>query len=307
LILEDDMRMVSLALAAGLVAAALPAGARAAEPVAIVYGLKGQAFVKATPAGERRPAERFQWLPAAAAIEVAPGATLHLAFAGGARYELRGGAKVTLSGGGGFSASTGPVEALSAVSPLPRLETPSADSTLGTSPGALRLRGGRIAGLYPRDDATALPDEAVLVFEPVQGAAGYRVVVEDEAGTTVHAAEVKAPPAPVPAGVLKPGGRYLWTVRTIGGGPSARGEADFSALAAESLAAREALRRSLQGQDDPESLALLAEVDSRLGLFLEAQRGFQAALARSPADASLQHALDRLARQMAAAPADPRP
>ena len=278
-----------------------------ADEVAIIYGLTGQAFVKTGSAAERRPAQRFEWLPAEAEIEVGEGATLLLAFASGTRYELRGGSKAALSASGAFRSSSGPVKALASVSPLPRLESFAADTRQGGRAGALRIRGSRIDGLYPRDPASVLPHESILLFEPLPGTLRYKVQVEDEVGNAVFDAEVSAASVVVSPGVLKPGGRYHWTVRSLGGAPSARGEADFSVLSAESLAAREELRRSLEGLADPASLALLAEVDSRLGLFLEAQRGFRAAIAKSPADATLQTALEKIERQIASPDRDARP
>ena len=287
--------------------AALRLSAADAEPIAIVYGLTGQALVRAAPASPPRPAQRFEWLPVAAELEVGKGATLLLAFASGVRYELGEGAKVTLVAPDGFRASTGPVRALSSVSPLPRLATLAADTLPGTRAGALRIRGSRIAGLYPRDEASALPNEATLSWGSLPGTPSYKVQVEDESGNAVFDAEVRTSSVVLSPGVLKPGARYHWTVRSLGGASSARGEADFSVLTTESLAARTELRRSLHGLLDPESLALLAEVDSRLGLFVEAQHGFRAALAQAPGDHTLQAALDKLDGQISAVGRDPQP
>lgn len=294
----------------GLTALLLPAtvgGAAPAEPIAIVYGLTGQVFVTAPPAHTKRRALRFEWLPAATVVEVPPGASLLLAFANGSRFELGGGSAVTLSEPGGFAASKGPVRALPSVSPLPRLESLTAEARLGARAAALRVRGVRIVGLYPRDEASVLPNEAVLSFELLGARPSYRVRVEDESGTTVFEADVATASVAVPPGRLKPGARYHWTVRSLGGSTSARGDADFGTLSPESLAARDALRRSLDPLEDADSLALVAEVDSRLGLLLEAQRGFRAALAKTPADPSLQAALARLEQQLAAAGNDADP
>jgi hypothetical protein len=286
---------------------AVPLAAAPPEPLAIVYGLSGPASVKPAEVAARRPAQRFEWLAAGTEIAVDPGGTLLLAFADGSRYELRGGAKATLMPRGGLGSPSGPVRALASVSPLPRLEGLAADARAGSRAGAVRLRGLRIAGLYPRDDASVLPNEALLSFTPLPGAPRYKVQVEDETGNAVFDAQVAGSSAVVSPGVLKPGARYHWTVRTLGASAPARGEADFVVLAAESLAAREELRRSLQEPADAESLALLAEVDSRLGLLAEARRGFEAARAKAPDDAALAAALERVDRQMNEQGGDPRP
>jgi hypothetical protein len=129
--------------------------------------------------------------------------------------------------------------------------------------------------------------------------------VEDESGNAVFSAETQTASILVSPGVLRPGSRYHWTVRSLGGTATGRGEADFETANAENLAAREALRRSLQGLGDAASLALLAEVDSSLGLLKEAHQGFRAALAQSPEDATLQLALARVEQRLADAPRGP--
>ena len=300
------MTNVSIALSLGLLSAP-PLPAADAGPIAIVYGLSGAASVRVPPARAPRPAQRFEWLPAGAEVEVAEGGTLLLAFASGSRYELGGGTAVTLAAPSGFGASRGPVRALPSVSPLPRLPGLAAEAKPGARAGALRVRGTRIVGLYPADEANVLPDEAVLFFESLPGTPRYKVRVEDEIGATVFEAEVGTSSVVVSPGVLKPGARYHWTVRSLGESASARGEADFGVVTRESLAAREALRHSLEGLADPESRALLAEVDGQLGLWLEAHREFRAALAQAPADASLQAALQRLAGLIPASVRDAKP
>ena len=230
-----------------LLVSALRLGAAEPAPVAIIYGLSGEAWIKASPADARRPVQRFEWLSAAVDLEVAPGATLLLAFATGTRYELGGGSRATLSPAGGFQATAGPVRVLPSVSPLPRFEPLAAETRPGGRAGALRIRGTRIRGLYPREDASVLADQTVLSFEPPSGISRYKVQVEDEIGNAVFDAEVRTPSVVVSPGVLKPGGRYHWTVRGLGGPTSARGEAEFSVLPPDRLASREALRRSLEG------------------------------------------------------------
>jgi len=293
---------------AGLVLVlAVPLAAAPPEPIAIVYGLSGSATTRLSAAGARRPAQRFEWLGAGTEIAVDPGGTLLLAFADGSRYELGGGAKATLWPRGGLASSSGPVRALASVSPLPKLEGLAADARAGSRAGAVRLRGLRIAGLYPRDDASVLPNEALLSFAPLPGATRYKIQVEDETGNAVFDAEVAGSSVVVSPGVLRPGARYHWTVRSLGVSDPARGEADFVVLAAESLTAREELRRSLREPADAESLALLAEVDCRLGLLAEARRGFEAARAKAPDDKALAAALERIDRQMNEQGGDPRP
>ena len=295
------MRRRAGSFAAGLLWAAAAAAA-GGEPVAIVYSLSGSAWIQPS-SGARQKAERFAWLSADASVDVGAGSTLLLAFVGGSRYELGPGARATLASDGTLRAPTGPVRPLASVPPLPRL-APLAERP-PTRAGALRIRGTRIAGLYPHLDASAIPDQAVLSFEPLPGSTGYKVQVEDESGNAVFSAETQTASILVSPGVLRPASRYHWTVRSLGGTAAGRGDADFETASAETLASREALRSSLQGGGDAASLALLAEVDARLGLLKEAREGFRAALARSPGDASLEAALTRVEQRMADAPRDP--
>jgi hypothetical protein len=281
---------------------ATAAAAGGAPPVAIVYSLSGSAWIQDT-SRARHEAERFGWLSADAAVEVGPDSTLLLAFVNGARYELGPGARASLSSEGTLRAPSGPVRALASVPPLPRLapltERPPARA------GALRIRGARIEGLYPHQDASALPDQAVLSFEPLPGSTGYKVQVEDDVGNAVFSAETQTPSILVSPGVLRPGSRYHWTVRSLGGLAPGRGDADFETASTETLAARESLRCSLQELGDAASLALLAEVDASLGLLKEARQGFRAALDQSPGDATLQAALARVEQRMVDTPRDP--
>ncbi len=281
---------------------ATAAAAGGGEPVAIVYSLSGSAWIQSAP-GARQKAERFAWLSADASVEVGADSTLLLAFVSGSRYELGPGARASLSSEGTLRAPSGPVRTLASVSPLPRL-APLAERPPARA-GALRIRGARIGGLYPHQDASALPEQAVLSFEPLPGSSGYKVQVEDESGNAVFSAETQTASILVSPGVLRPGSRYHWTVRSLGGMAAGRGDADFETASADTLAAREALRRSLPGGGDAASLALLAEVDASLGLLKEAHQGFRAALLQSPDDATLQAALARVEQRMADAPRDP--
>jgi hypothetical protein len=295
------MRGAMRPLAAWLLMAT-SAVASGGEPVAIVYSLSGSAWIQPT-SGARQKAERFAWLTSDARVEVGPDSTLLLAFVNGSRYELGPGARASLSSEGLLRAPSGPVRPLESVPPLPRL-TPLAERPPSRA-GALRIRGARIEGLYPHQDASALPDQAVLSFQPLPGSTGYKVQVEDESGNAVFSAETQTASILVSPGVLRPGSRYHWTVRSLGSRAAGRGDADFETAGADTLAAREALRRSLQDVGDAASLALLAEVDASLGLLKEARQGFRAALSQSPGDATLQAALARVEERMVDAPRDP--
>jgi len=281
-----------LAACALLLAAAAPSPA-----VAVVVSLTGEASVQTAASAPSRPLLRFEWLLPDAKITVGMGSTVVLAFADGSRRELLGGARARL-GAKGLVSTSGAVRELPSLPPLPDLPPLAADSAASRA-GAVRIRGLRIAGLYPRDGWSVPADSAALGFEPVPAAGRYRVTVEDEAGATVLEAEVDQPRVAVAAGTLKPGARYYWRVRTLGaGGAAYRGEAEFATLDAESAARRARLGEALRGEGAA-GLALLAEIDRGLGLVREARDELRSALEDAPADAAVREALERLERLLA--------
>jgi hypothetical protein len=176
----------------------------------------------------------------------------------------------------------------------------------GARSGAIRVRSGsdlHFRNLYPNGESVAIPESTVLRFAPIEGASRYRVELEDESGKTVFDAETPLSAVTVPVGILRPGSRYYWKVRTIErSGPSVRGESDFTTLGEEDIRRRAAVSAVLMKKGDTESLALMAEIDHRLGLLMEAREGFQAALAKAPEDAALQRALADLDAQLSADP-----
>lgn len=274
------------------------------EAVAIVAALAGGATVQ-NPGAAPRVARLFDWLPAGAVVVTSAASSLTLAFANGQRHRLGPSATATL-GASGLTAHSGPVTPLAPIPPLPRIPGLAPESRPGARAAAVRIRGRRIAGLYPRGEATVLPDEAVLSFAAVPGATGYRVEVESEGGAIVFQAEVASASVRVSPGVLAPGARYFWSVRTLRGpGPPARGEAEFTALAAAVVEERAALRRALETAADPSSLALLAEIDRELGLLAEAHDALRAALSAAPDDEGLRLALQRVEATLAETSGDP--
>jgi hypothetical protein len=65
------------------------------------------------------------------------------------------------------------------------------------------------------------------------------------------------------------------------------GESEFATLPAHEIERRALFKSAAESRGDAETLALLAEVDRRLGLLLEARNEFQQALAKSSADSAM--------------------
>jgi CHAT domain-containing protein/tetratricopeptide (TPR) repeat protein len=276
------MRLAALGLLLGLLLLNPPTGAarRTADPVALVYALAGEATVS-LPAAEPRPLRLFDRLPAGADITAGPGCRLELAFANGLRYELRQGARARL-GRTDLTSRSGSVHPLPTVPPLPRLAAAAAGEA-GPEAGAVRIRAETVDGLYPHGGAAALAGAATLRFVPVSGAGTYQVEVQDRQGEVVFATRTADSEVAVPAGILRPGRRYGWSVRTVERvGPVAHGKADFVTLAERDSEAREALRAALAREGDGAAWALLAAVDESLGLLVEARDGLLAAAAGPP-------------------------
>jgi hypothetical protein len=243
--------------------------------------------------GERRDLRAFDAVAAGGLLESAEDGAAVLALANGRRYELGPRARVRV-GTDAIEILVGSCRELARVAALPRLSALSPDAHPGSRSGALRIRGQRIRELYPAGGATVPADSTTLRFSPVPGIDRYVLEIEDEQGESVFRAQSETSELLVPAGVLRPGGRYRWLVKGASAQGPARGEAEFSTLGAEEAADRRALRESLEGAEDAGSLALLAEVDRRLGLLREAREQFARALEASPGDEALRAAVEGL-------------
>jgi len=156
--------------------------------------------------------------------------------------------------------------------------------------------------MYPRFDTKSLPDHTILRFDAVPGATRYVVKLEDESGHSVFDAATQLTAIAVPASVLHPGSRYRWEFYTVDRtGPPVQGEEEFSTLSEDDIQQRAALYAALQKQDDAASLALMADVDQRLGLWSEAREEFRSAIAKIPTDSSYRQALTEMDNRLAAA------
>jgi hypothetical protein len=268
------------------------------EAVAVVSALSGTASRTTPPETEKENLRLFDWLPEGCVIQLDEGSRLTLAFADGSRFELDEKTEATIAADGP-KVIIGTSTPLESVPPMPRLAAISRGQDPGARSAAIRLRGRRIRGLYPRAGTVTLAENTVLSFEPVGNARQYKVELENESGRTIFEVETESSSLKVPSGILRPGARYFWSVRTIEMiGTSVRGQSEFSTLSAEVVQERSALRESLVKEADADSLALLAEVDRRLGLIAEARDGFKAALDKSPTNEGIRRALEEIEKQL---------
>lgn len=270
------------------------------EPVAIVSELYGSATV--TEGGKaQRGLQVYDWLTEGASITVANGSNVVLVLASGARFSLKEHARVAVRRAGLRTSSA--VQALPPLPPLP-VVAPIASAARGargdlaspTISGAIRIRGPSIRNLYPSGHAT-IADNTTLRFDGPRGVTAYLVTVEDEKRSTILELQTEREDLMVPPGALEPGRRYTWRVTVVGDSVALPARGTFVTLPALTAQSRSALRSSLS-RDQPGNLILLARIDERLGLLMEARDALAAAAAQSPEDPRAQQMLAAIDKQL---------
>jgi hypothetical protein len=235
--------------------------------------------------------ERLDWMPAGARLETGPDSSVVVVFWSGRRWRIeeRTNARVDADG---IRAVRGRVVELPAFPPLPRVGAIRADQPSGAG-AAVRVRGRYWTRVYPREHARTLCRATTLRFETAGRLTEFWVQVKDPQGRVVFETTILGNSVGVPPGILAPATRYAWKVEPLppNGTPEAIGS--FETLSAEIEATRDTLHAS-SGSRDPATLAMLAEIDWRLGLLVEAHQGFEAALAAMPMDDVWQRRVDEL-------------
>lgn len=259
----------------------------------VVVALRGAAT--ATPAGGVPTAlTGIDWIADGAVLATRDGAELTIALRDGSRYRLGALARAKVSVRA-LSETSGPVETLGAISPIPDV-APLSRPVQGQL-GAVRIRSAVLRGLYPATPYTSLADATTLSFEAPPEGAEARVEIEDETGETLFETRTKAGSLRLPAGILRPGARYFWRVRTIGrSGPAAHGTAEFETLPYEVALSRDRLAGTVSPLDAG-AITLAAEVDRQLGLLREAREGFAKVLALEPGNERVSRAAAELAAE----------
>ncbi len=246
--------------------------------VAVIASLSGDASVTLAGTRNRVAVSDLDWLQPGATLVLGANSSATVILLNGHRYELGAGARATLAAEG-LTATRGPVRELAPLPPIPKA-SPIRDRTARSSL-AVRFRGGdEIHNMYPREGMTVLPGELKLSFAADKNATSYRVELKDADGNAVTSLQAAATTVAIPAGIIQPGTTYSWHVRALGSlGIVGEGEAAFAVLSDQDAAQRSDLAKALAGsKEDATALALVADVDFRLGLLEEARAGFDAAL-----------------------------
>jgi len=260
---------------------------------AVVFSLSGSATIRSPGSSAKVAVSSLDWLSDGATLEVGTGSRVVLILSNGRRFELGQGAKATLTANAAPK-TTGAVREMPALPPIPKPVAVAADSA--PTSGAVRVRGGEdmSGSLYPRAGMAALPDKLTLRYKSVPEATSYRVALENDRGDILLNLMTDSTEVSVPAGTIEAGARYHWRVRAMrSGGAIGVGTGEFTTLSAENALQRAESASALGATDnDPATLALLAEVDLRLGLVAEACDEFSVALQRKPEDVTLRRARD---------------
>jgi len=243
--------------------------------------------------GHTAKAHVFDWLKARTSIQTDTGARVLVVLDNGTRYEIGERSRATLERGT-LRIVGGDVRRLSGLTEIPRLAA-IADTPSSPRGGVVRIRGPKLQGCYPAANVTILSSQSMFSFEPVAEAKAYVVEIENSEGDVIHRAQSFGAPVILPSGILKPGSRYYWEVRSVA--PTADGPqcgAGFSVLPVEDATRRAALRTVIENTGDADSFALLAEIDRRLGLLREAREEFASALKGSSAPEAIRSALQQI-------------
>ena len=267
--------------------------------VAVIASLSGSATAQSAGSHEKTSLSTLDWLSNGTTIDVGAASRVVLILVNGHRYELGEGARVTLTVQS-VPEMKGPVRALSALPPIPAPAPIQAESA--PTPGAPRFRSPpEMSGLYPRAGSAVLPDQVTLRFKAFPKARSYSVVLEDDNHHRLLSVTTQSTGVSVGSGTIEAGAHYRWQVEAMGpGGMIGAGVAEFSALSAENILYRTEFASALSSDgDNSATLALLAEVDRRLGLVAEACDEFTAALKQHPRDGTLRRALDSARAELA--------
>jgi len=259
-------------LAAAAAAAFLALAAHAADPVAFVADIAGNASIE----GEGKLAFLAELRPGTR-LMLGTGATVAITYAAS-------GTEYTVRGPGEFLVGAAEVRAEKGGAPSKRLVTSVQDkATISrvsqTATASLRMRGLPVekpkAGLEFPVDTRVATLEPVLLFRG-EAPAGSQVTILDANGNAVWKAEASS--GKLKTGVkLSPATRYRWTVMTKNG---ALGEAQFETASADAIRKAAQSRSSARSFSDRVMHALLLQ---EMGATQEAREAWTA-LARERPD-----------------------
>jgi hypothetical protein len=269
----------------------------AEEPAAgVLESVSGTATVT-YPDRHSARAQVFDWLTPGTLIQTGPAARVLIVLENGQRYELSKSSRARLEKGS-LHRIAGNLRPLPALAAMPKLAA-IADTLSTTRGGVVRIRGPKLKHCYPVANAAILSSRPVLTFEPIPAVTSYLIEIENDEGTVIHRTQSSGTPVTLAAGILKPGSKYYWEVRGVvseADGPQCG--AGFSVLPLEDETRRAALETAVRKAGDPDSLALLAEIDRRLGLLREARDEFTGALEVTSTPETIRPVLKRIEAAM---------
>ena len=244
----------------------------------------------ACPGNRTVPARVFDWLKPGCSLQAEKDARAVVVLQNGARYEIAERSRGTLEKDM-FRVVAGNVHRLSSLPEIPKLAAIK-DGQSSTRSGAVRIRGPKLTHCYPPANASVVARDSIFSFQPATQVTSYVIEIENSAGVVIHRVETPGPSVTVPRGILEPGATYYWEVQgLVSDATPPQCGAEFSVLTIEDEKRRAALKDAVEHSGDADSLALLAEVDLRMGLLREARNEFAAALGQSSTPAAIRSAL----------------
>jgi hypothetical protein len=234
------------------------------EAAAIVAFLSGTALVSA-PAGRQVPMHAFDWVLDNSTLEFKRDTRAILVLLDGHRYVIEGPARaIALSHS--IQKINGAVRELPQLPPLPKMAGIAGQSSDSSESAVTSVRLIIVVrGMFPRDPFRTLPDSTTFGFDPEHKASEYQITLADRSGSVLFQTRSHATMLRVPPGLLKPGERYVWRVKALGGfGNEIAMQAYFTTLDRKNLEQRQRIAQLLSG--DADSLTVLAAIDQKLGL-----------------------------------------
>jgi len=261
------------------------------SPVAIVCTLRGAARVSEDGGQGWRALKLYDLLADQSTIAAGGGATVRMAFADGALYELAGEGQAVMSAGGPTS-DRGECRLIArnpAVNLAPVLKRAGEERVIA----AIRVRSSRTC------PTAALPTRAILrPCVDIDRAAYtfFHFVVSDRALKEVYSTDSAHPQIIVPVLVVRPGEEYVWSMTGREGDKATPLVQDekFRIVSSEELRVREPLRSAYSSTKDTSWLLLLARWDADIGLTREACEELEEASRLDPTDTGIKESLDPL-------------
>ncbi len=231
-------------------------------------------------AGQKAPLHTFDWVRLNSTLELKRDTRAILVLLDGHRYVMEGPARAVVQNHL-IQKLSGVVRELPALPALPKIVGIAGQGSDSSEAAVTGVRDVYLPRrMFPRDPFRTLPDATSFQFETAQKGLEHEITVADESGAVLWRVRRRETTLPAPPGLLKAGRRYVWRVQALGDiGNTLATQAYFKTLEQKELDERKRLTQFLAS--DPDSLAVLAAIDWKLGLLENAVDEIRAAMKRA--------------------------